>query len=151
MNPSLKLYFYSSKWANNNNILFKIYCKNIVVVFIISYFFILFFLSFFLFSSFFPPPHTYTHISPSSPFLLYFPLIPKPPSLFLFPARSPSFSLWGPTSLFSQSIPNFQFDSIPAHFLENHHSFNYFSITFKTFQIARIHSSLIYNSHFITS
>ena len=148
MNPSLKLYFYSSILTNNNNnnnILFKIYCENSI------YYFLFFILFLFFYSLIFFSHHTcipmYFHL------LLFFStfrLFQNLP-LFHFPALSPSFSLWGPTSLFSQSIPNFRFHSIPAHFLENHHSFNHFSITFKTFQIARIHSSLIYNSHFITS
>ena len=82
LNPRLKLYFYSLILANNN-ILLKIYCENIVVAFLNChfFFFILFFISFFLssirfffFSLDFSPPHTYTHISPSSPFFLYFPL-----------------------------------------------------------------------------
>ena len=71
----------------------------------------IFFILCFFFLLFFFPPHTYTHVSPSSTFLLYFPLIPEPPSLsfssslaiffsvrtkvFLFPinskARSPFF------------------------------------------------------------
>ena len=86
LNPLLKLYFYSPILANNNMLL-KIYCENIIVEFLNCPFFFLyiifpfflsiihtFFFSFF-FSLDFSPPHTYTHISLSSPlFFLYFPL-----------------------------------------------------------------------------
>ena len=73
LNTLLKLFFYSLMLAINN-MLFKIYCENIIVAFFNCYFlfFILFFLSissiplFFYF--FFSPPHTYTHSS-SLPFL----------------------------------------------------------------------------------
>ena len=46
LNPPLKLFFYSPMLANNN-MLFKIYCENIIVAFFNCYFlfFILFFLS----------------------------------------------------------------------------------------------------------
>ena len=80
LNPSLKLFFYSSILANNN-LLLKIYCENIVVAFLncifpfflsIIHTFPLFFL--FLFSWFFSTTHVYP-LSPSSPFcFLYFPL-----------------------------------------------------------------------------
>ena len=84
LNPLLKLYFYSPILANNNMLL-KIYCESIVIEFLNCHFFFFIyyfsFLSFFLSSIhfFFPldfsPPHTYTHISLSSPFFfLYFPL-----------------------------------------------------------------------------
>ena len=48
LNPPLKLFFYSPI-LTNNNLLFKIYCKNIVVVFpffhpYVSFFFLFFFL-----------------------------------------------------------------------------------------------------------
>ena len=90
LNSRLKLYFYSLILANNNMLL-KIYCENIVVAFLNChfFFFILFFISFFLssirfffFSLDFSPPHTYTHISPSSPFFLYFPLVQNLPLSF---------------------------------------------------------------------
>ena len=101
LNPLLKLYFYLPILANNN-ILFKIYCENIVVQFLNYhfFFFILFFISFFLFY------HPY--VSLFFFFLFFFLLIflhhtcipiypipslfvfstfhfPKPPSLFLSP------------------------------------------------------------------
>ena len=67
LNPPLKLFFYSPILANNN-ILLKIYCKNIVVAFLNCDFllFILFFSShhlsyilFFFFLLVFSPTHTY--------------------------------------------------------------------------------------------
>ena len=80
LNPSLKLFFYSSILANNN-LLLKIFCENIVVAFLncifpfflsIIHTFPLFFL--FLFSWFFSTTHV-CPLSPSSPFcFLYFPL-----------------------------------------------------------------------------
>ena len=84
LNPPLKLYFYSPI-LTNNNMLLKIYFENIVIKFLNChfFFFILFFLSSFLssicflffsffFSLDFSPPHTYTHISPSSPFSFFY-------------------------------------------------------------------------------
>ena len=75
--------------------LLKIYCENsvkilwqhfqIVISYSLYYFsFLSFILFLLLFSLVFSPPHTYTHISPSSPFFFStFHLIPEPPSLFL--------------------------------------------------------------------
>ena len=80
----MKLFFYLPILANNN-LLLKIYCKNIVVGFLNCHFlfFILFFLSFihmffFLFSFFFflfscfSPSCTYTHSYLNPPFFFYF-------------------------------------------------------------------------------
>ena len=65
LNPSLKLFFYSPMLVNNN-MLFKIYCENIVVTFFNCHFllFILFFLSFssiplFFYLFFFSTTHVY--------------------------------------------------------------------------------------------
>ena len=58
MNPSLKLYFYTSI-LTNNTILLKIYCENIMIIFVISYF--LYYV--FFFSCFFPTTHVYPCIS----------------------------------------------------------------------------------------
>ena len=139
MNPPLKLYFYSLI-LTNNNILLKIYCENIIIAFLNWYFlfFILFFLSFlkkfhsssffFFFPSYFSPSHTYTHISPSSLFLLYFPLDSRTSLSLSFSSSLAIFSSVRTKLSLFPIIPNFQFDSIPAHFLENHHSSNHFSI-----------------------
>ena len=65
LNPSLKLFFYSPMLVNNN-MLFKIYCENIVVTFFNCHFlfFILFFLSIssiplFFYLFFFSTTHVY--------------------------------------------------------------------------------------------
>ena len=85
LNSLLKLFFYSLILANNN-LLLKIYCKNIVVAFLNCIFhfflsiirFLFFFFFFFLFFSLnFSPPHMYTHY--------------LQPLLFLFSPLSTSF------------------------------------------------------------
>ena len=123
LNPPLKLFFYLPILANNN-MLFKIYCKNIVVAFLNCHFlfFILFFLSFVLtflllsfffllfFSLVFSPPYTYAHscFHPPPFFLLLF--------LFLLDSRtSLSFSL--SSSLFFYFFFFSFFYLIPKHSL----------------------------------
>ena len=91
LNPPLKLFFYSLMLANNN-MLFKIYCENIVVTFFNCYFlfFILFFLSISsipLFFYFFFLHHT--RIPTLAHFLFFFYLIPYH---FLYLSLSLSFS-----------------------------------------------------------
>ena len=105
LNPQLKLYFYAPILANNNMLL-KIYCKNIVIAFLNCIYLCFFqpghtFFFFFFFSLDFSPPHTCTLISTLS-FLF---------STFQFPLHSrTSLSLSFSSSLsllfFFYLIPN---------------------------------------------
>ena len=91
LNPPLKLFFYSSILANNN-LLFKIYCKNIVVAFLILYTIFPFnFIRTFFFLH-------HTRIPTLTPFFFFFYLIPYLSlslslSLFLLDSRTLSSSL----------------------------------------------------------
>ena len=77
LNPPLKLFFYSPL-LTNNNLLFKIYCENIVLIFLNQdfLFFILFLISLISFHPyvwfFFFPPYTFVLISLSPPSFLSF-------------------------------------------------------------------------------
>ena len=96
INPPLKFFFYSPILVNNN-LLFKIYCENIVVTFLNCHFlfFILFFLSISSIRFFFFLHHTRIPTLPL--FFFYFYLIPNH---FLQFSLSLSLSLSFSSSLF---------------------------------------------------